>query len=93
MLQTGQFSLVREKFDMVYLVKQICNIFRPQVDAKSLQIHAEVQGIQIECDDTEVASMPKLVGDGRRFKQILINLVKNAIKFTERGSIDIQVDY
>ena len=37
--------------------------------------------------------MPKLLGDGRRFKQILMNLVKNAIKFTEEGSIDICVKY
>ena len=37
--------------------------------------------------------MPKLMGDERRLKQILINLVKNAIKFTEEGSIDICVNY
>ena len=37
--------------------------------------------------------MPMLMGDGRRFKQILMNLVKNAIKFTEEGSIDICVRY
>ena len=37
--------------------------------------------------------MPKLMGDGRRLKQILMNLVKNAIKFTEEGSIDIYVNY
>ena len=37
--------------------------------------------------------MPKLIGDTRRFKQIFINLIKNAIKFTEEGSIDICVKY
>ena len=36
-------------------------------------------------DRLESASLPKLVGDGRRFKQVLMNIVKNAIKFTKRG--------
>ena len=40
-----------------------------------------------------VPEMPKLIGDTRRFKQILMNLIKNAIKFTEEGSIDICVKY
>ena len=37
--------------------------------------------------------MPKLVGDGRRFKQVLINLVKNALKFTPSGKIEIKACY
>ena len=38
--------------------------------------------------------IPKwLVGDERRFKQVLINLIKNALKFTKKGSIDIRTSY
>ena len=36
----------------------------------------------------------RLLGDERRFKQVLINLVKNSLKFCERGDlIKIKVDY
>ena len=37
--------------------------------------------------------LPKVVGDERRFKQILINLVKNALKFTLKGQIVIKASY
>ena len=38
--------------------------------------------------------VPKwLVGDERRFKQVLINLIKNAMKFTDQGTIEIKTMY
>ena len=37
--------------------------------------------------------MPRLIGDERRLKQVLLNLIKNSQKFTRRGSIKIKANY
>ena len=38
-------------------------------------------------------NLPKLIGDERRLKQVIINLVRNAIKFTSTGSIKLEAHY
>ena len=37
--------------------------------------------------------MPALIGDSRRFQQVLSNLIKNAFKYTSSGSISVSVKY
>ena len=44
-------------------------------------------------DNASEVTIPKLLGDVRRLKQVLINLIKNALKFTLKGSIQIKVCY
>ena len=65
-------------------------------DASGLALPEEVQNGKLTTDimNIQLGKTPKLlVGDIRRFKQVLINLVKNAIKFTKSGHIKIKVCY
>ena len=90
MLKSGTFSLRKESFDIIGVVKLMMMIFSPQAKAKNVRMRATVQNIEV--NDSQLStkltsSIPNLVGDERRIKQIMINLIRNALKFTESGFI------
>ena len=45
--------------------------------------------IQRKTDDL----LPKLIGDEKRFRQVMVNLLKNAFKFTKKGQIEAKFFY
>ena len=75
-MRDGVFTLVQEPFNPLEVIELVFSVFKPQADAKN---------IKLETYSLPQSHMPKLIGDERRFKQILINLVKNALKFTLSG--------
>jgi PAS domain S-box-containing protein len=67
--------------------------FRSSLEAtlKLLALRAHEKGLELNCRvGLEVPEV--LIGDPSRFRQIIVNLVGNAIKFTERGEITVQVE-
>jgi two-component system, sensor histidine kinase and response regulator len=58
---------------------------------KMLSEQARVKGTRLECEIT--GRVPhQLVGDDVRLREILINLVSNAVKFTDRGAVLLRID-
>ncbi|MDD9909902.1 MAG: PAS domain S-box protein [Ahrensia sp.] len=81
-LEAGHFGLEVSSFALHSLVEGIQNLVRLQAEQKELMISVSI------ADDIP----PTLRGDQDRIRQVLLNLVWNAIKFTEDGSVTIEVD-
>eukprot|EP00353_Schmidingerella_taraikaensis_P008237 CAMPEP_0185587768 /NCGR_PEP_ID=MMETSP0434-20130131/50483_1 /TAXON_ID=626734 ORGANISM="Favella taraikaensis, Strain Fe Narragansett Bay" /NCGR_SAMPLE_ID=MMETSP0434 /ASSEMBLY_ACC=CAM_ASM_000379 /LENGTH=139 /DNA_ID=CAMNT_0028209925 /DNA_START=94 /DNA_END=513 /DNA_ORIENTATION=- len=59
-----------------------------------MRVFANDKLLDSEDDSSQAHSLfPRLVGDERRMKQVVINLVRNAMKFTRKGSIEIFASY
>ena len=80
-IQAGRISLHPAPFAPRQLVEDVIDMLALEVEAKSLRLEV-----------TYAASMPqRFVGDQARLRQIVLNLVGNAIKFTTTGSLRIEV--
>jgi signal transduction histidine kinase/CheY-like chemotaxis protein/HPt (histidine-containing phosphotransfer) domain-containing protein len=80
-VQAGAIELDPKPFDLVDLVESVGAIARPD---------SEKYGIPVELA-VSPAVPRELVGDARRIRQILINFVSNALKFSGRGQVSVTV--
>lgn len=80
-IEAGKLSLVREKLDMASVVTEAMDMVHDYIVAKGLELHMRV------ADD-----LPPIWGDCLRIRQVLLNLLVNASRFTERGWIEVVVE-
>ncbi|MGA3116470.1 MAG: PAS domain S-box protein [Syntrophobacteraceae bacterium] len=78
-IEAGQLTLSIEQYDLCESLKSVLQIIRPMAEKKGLKLTVDI--------DSAVCNM---VSDRRRVEQILINLVNNAIKFTDYGEVRIK---
>ncbi|MGO9413932.1 MAG: PAS domain S-box protein [Syntrophobacteraceae bacterium] len=78
-IEAGQLNLSIEQYDLSESFKSVLQIIRPMAEKKGLKLVVDI--------DSEVCD---IVSDRRRVEQILINLVNNAIKFTDHGEVRIK---
>ena len=80
-IEAGKLELETIDFDLAKLLRSVACAMRPLCEKKSLTFDLRVH-----------ADTPhNLKGDPTRLRQIIINLIGNAIKFTERGGVTIEV--
>jgi signal transduction histidine kinase/ActR/RegA family two-component response regulator len=82
-VEAGRLELVLAEFDPRRLVDEVAASVATRAHEKGLAFKVRYQ-----------SGLPAvLVGDEGRMRQVLFNLIGNAVKFTEQGSVQVQVDY
>lgn len=82
MIESGELRLYFAPEDIAEIVDEVARIHRPLVQEVGAVLRAELPD-----------ALPRVVCDRRRISQILNNLLSNATKFTERGSITVSASY
>jgi signal transduction histidine kinase len=80
-IEAGKISITNQPFDLLQLVEELINDFKHRAAEKSLKLDYLSAGMEVGL----------FVGDPHRLKQILYNLLGNAIKFTQTGTISVRV--
>jgi signal transduction histidine kinase/CheY-like chemotaxis protein len=80
-VEAGKMELETVSFDLIEIVEQAMQTFASNAAQKDLELAWEI--------DEEIA--PRRLGDPSRLRQIILNLVSNALKFTRKGGVMIRV--
>lgn len=79
-IEAGRLELEQVTFDPRQIVRGVADMMRQRAERKGLQLHLEL--------DPELPA--GVIGDPVRFRQIWVNLVDNAIKFTHQGAVTMK---
>ncbi|HIJ79713.1 MAG: ATP-binding protein [Desulfobulbaceae bacterium] len=82
-IEAGKMELENVICDLPEVVHNVTAMFKIPARDKNVEITCEI--------DDRIPR--KIIGDGNRLRQVLINLAGNSMKFTEKGRIDIKLDY
>ncbi len=80
-IEAGKLELHNESFDLNATVREIFRLLQPGIAGKDLELRL----------DYDIFLPAKVIGDRGRIRQILTNLIGNAVKFTESGHVTVRV--
>ncbi|MFV8818175.1 ATP-binding protein [Haliea sp. E17] len=78
-IETGKMSLHCEHFSPAELLEEACDVIAPQLRERNNTL-----------EKSDFSQLPALYNDASKFRQIFTNLLSNACKFTEGGTISVQ---
>lgn len=80
-IEAGKFAIKPVPFNLKTLLNNVIGLIRFKIGEKKLTVHLD---FELVCPDS-------IISDPDRIRQVLLNLLDNAVKFTEKGRIDIKV--
>lgn len=80
-MEEGKVSLSLEWIDLAEITDNVLQKIKLKADKKNLSLHTKINN-----------NIPRVYGDGLRMEQVLLNLLENAVRYTEKGSINIELD-
>ena len=82
-IEAGRLDLHRNEVDLIGMLEQLVFMFQIQAKAKNIDLKF-----------THQQRLPEhVIADNKRLRQVIINLISNAIKFTQQGSVTIDLKY
>ena len=81
-IEAGKLGIEKHELDIESLTRSVYRSFKSEADAKQLAFNIDLSGVK------EVF----LIGDGGRLRQVMNNIIGNALKFTNEGEVSIAVE-
>jgi PAS domain S-box-containing protein len=84
-IESGQIKINYENADIISLLKEVKDIIQGE------RLMDDETSVELVLNTEEVSDLLYLVTDSRKLKQVLINLLRNAFKFTEKGYVEFGI--
>lgn len=81
-IESGKLEIINVEYDFSSLIHDISNMIKAKAESKKLELCIHV--------DENLPS--KLLGDDVRVRQVLVNLLNNSVKYTQEGTVTLNVD-
>lgn len=80
-IEAGQLNVALKPFDMRALIKKVAASISPLAEKKGLRLNIDI-----------ASGVGSITSDSRRVEQVLLNLLSNGVKFTEKGEVTIRCE-